>query len=97
MTTEQVFPPVVYAPTVAPVDGAQGDARLAMHRTADGRTAVFVYSALDRLVSYYRADAPWVLLTVADLQRAHDAEPYDLLFLDRRPAPATASTPGDGS
>ena len=86
MTAEQVFPPVVYAPTLQPV-GDGGEARLAMHRIADGRVALFVYSALDRLVSFYRADAPWVLLTVQDLQRAFDAAPYDLLFLDRRPGP----------
>jgi hypothetical protein len=89
MTAEHPFPPVVYVPTVEPV--ADGEARLAMHRTDDGRVALFVYSALDRLVDFYRADSPWALLTVPDLQRAHDAAPYDLIFLDRRPAPAEAS------
>lgn len=51
----------------------------------DGRTALFAYSALDRLAEFYRADAPWVLLSVTDLQRLHAESPYDLLFLDRRP------------
>lgn len=83
------FPPVVYVPTLEPAGG--GEVRLAMHRTDDGRVALFVYSALDRLVEYYRADAPWALLTVPDLQRAYDAAPYDLVFLDKRPAPVEAS------
>ena len=89
MTTRPQFPPVVYVPTLEPSSG--GAARLAMHRTDDDRVALFVYSALDRLVEYYRADAPWVLLTVADLQRAYDEAPYDLMFLDKRPAPVGAS------
>ena len=38
MTAEQVFPPVVYAPTLQPV-GDGGEARLAMHRTADEEPA----------------------------------------------------------
>ncbi|GAB2449942.1 hypothetical protein GCM10027062_33960 [Nocardioides hungaricus] len=84
------FPPVVYAPTTELAEG--GEARLAMHPTSDGRIAVFVYSALDRLAEFYRADAPWVLLTVEDLQRAHDAAPYDLLFLDKRPQPEAVSS-----
>jgi hypothetical protein len=79
---------VVYVPTVEPVEG--GAPRLAMHRTDDGRVALFVYSALDRLVEYYREDSPWALLTVPDLQRAYDAAPYDLIFLDKRPAPVGA-------
>jgi hypothetical protein len=87
MTADHPFPPVVYVPTLEP--GSDDEARLAMHRTDDGRVALFVYSALDRLVEYYRADSPWALLTVPDLQRAYDTAPYDLIFLDKRPALAT--------
>lgn len=79
------MPPVVYVPTTGPVD-EQGEVRLELAQLADGRTALFAYSALDRLLDLYRPDAPWVLLTVADLQRAHDAVPYDLLLLDRQRA-----------
>jgi hypothetical protein len=76
------FPPVVYAPiTELPDD--PGTPRLKMHTMADGRTAVFVYSALDRLVDLYGADAPWMLLGVEALQRAYDQAPYDLVLLDR--------------
>lgn len=79
----------MYAPTLELPD--EGEARLALHPTADGRLALFVYSALDRLVEFYRADSPWVLLTVEELQRAHEAAPFDLLFLDKRPQRAEAT------
>ena len=77
------FPPVVYAPTLTlPEDG---QAALELVETVDGRLALFVYSALDRLREFYSSTAPWAVLTVEDLQRAHEARPYELLFLDRRP------------
>ena len=77
----QQFPPVVYAPTVT---APGGPVRLEMHHDADGRVVLFVYSALDRLDDMYGPGTPWVLLTVPELQAAHDEAPYDLLFLDRR-------------
>lgn len=82
------FPPVVYVPT-AP--GEDGQTRLELAQLADGRTALFTYSAMDRLAEFYRADASWVLLTVADLQRLREETPYDVIYLDRRPQPATSS------
>jgi len=52
---------------------------------ADGRTAVFAYSALDRLLDLYPGGSAWALLTLADLQRAHDDVTFDLLLVDQRP------------
>jgi hypothetical protein len=88
---------VVYAPTTT----ARGDdrPRLELVATNDGRAALFVYSALDRLHDFYRAGAEWALLSVEDLQRAHEQEPYQLLFLDQRPRTAgeeTAEASGNG-
>ncbi len=80
----QNFPPVVYAPTTELPD-AGGQVRLELVRTNDGRLALFVYSAMDRLHEFYRAEAAWALLSVEHLQQSYDASPYDLLFLDRRP------------
>lgn len=80
------FPPVVYAPTTAVAD-SEGVVRLETIATNDNRIALFVYSALDRLQEFYRADSPWALLSVEDLQRAYDASPYDLLFLDKLTCP----------
>lgn len=96
MTAETpTLPPVVYAPTLT---GDDGNTRLRMHTLTDDKTALFVYSALDRFAAVYGPDASWVLLTVQDLQTAHDAVPYDVLFLDRSPqaaaAEGTAAGPG---
>lgn len=81
--TRPQFPPVVYVPTTAEADPAVR--RVVMHRVTDGRTALFTYSALDRLHDFYRLDSPWVVCDVAALQRIHDETPYDLLFLDQVP------------
>ncbi len=81
------LPPVVYAPTID-LDGAT---RVRMHEMRDGRTALFVYSAIDRLQEQYGDDATWVLLSVDDLQRAFEQVPYDLLFLDRELHPQEAA------
>jgi hypothetical protein len=77
------LPPVVYVPTTDEPDVATR--RVLMHRVADGRTALYTYSAIDRLHRWYLPDAPWLLCDVAALQRIHDQSPYDLLFLDVDP------------
>lgn len=61
------MPPVVYVPTTDETDPATR--RVVMHQVADGRTALYTYSAPDRLAEFYRPDSPWVLLDVAALQR----------------------------
>ena len=81
------LPPVVYAPTIE----MEGATRIRMHQMRDGRTALFVYSAIDRLQDQYGDDARWVLLGVDDLQRAYDTAPYELLFLDRELHPVEVS------
>lgn len=77
------LPPVVYVPTTDEWDVASR--RVLLHQVADGRTALYTYSAIDRLHSWYLPDAPWLLCDVAALQRIHDQTPYDLLFLDVDP------------
>lgn len=83
------LPPVVYAPTMT---GDDGNTRIRMHHLRDGRTALFVYSAIDRLEEQYGDGSAWVLLSVDDLQRAFDAAPYDLLLLDRALNPTEAAS-----
>ena len=82
------LPPVVYAPTI----DLEGATRIRMHEMRDGRTALFVYSAIDRLQDQYGEEACWVLLGVDDLQRAFERTPYDLLFLDRELHPREEAT-----
>lgn len=86
---EQSFlPPVVYAPTID-LDGAT---RIRMHELRDGRVALFVYSAIDRLQAHYGDDASWVLLSVPDLEKAHEQVSFDLLLLDRELHPGEAAS-----
>ena len=81
------LPPVVYAPTMQ----MDGSTRIRMHSMRDGRTALFVYSAIDRLEAQYGEGASWVLLSSDDLQRAFDQAPFELLFLDRELHPREAT------
>lgn len=81
--TRPTMPPVVYVPTTDEDDRAAR--RLVMHTVEDGRTALYTYSAIDRLDRYYLEGNPWVVLDVAALQRAFEASPYDLLFVDVSP------------
>lgn len=83
MESAREFPPVVYVPTTADDDPATR--RVILHQVADGRTALYTYSAIDRLHDYYLPDNPWILCDVAALQSIHDQSPYDLLFLDVSP------------
>ncbi|GMA32697.1 SAV_915 family protein [Litorihabitans aurantiacus] len=83
LPTNRPMPPVVYVPTTDEAD--QRARRLVMHTVEDGRTAIYTYSAPDRLDRYYLQGQPWVLLDVASLQRAYEDTPYDLLFVDVSP------------
>ncbi|MGH3361245.1 MAG: SAV_915 family protein [Nocardioides sp.] len=85
---EVPLPPVVYAPTLRDDDG---NTRIRMHKMRDDRVALFVYSAIDRLEAQYGAGTPWVLLGPGQLERAHEASPFDLLLLDRELYPAEAA------
>jgi hypothetical protein len=86
------MPPVVYVPTTS--DGPPESRHVLMHRVEDGRTALYTYSAPDRLDRYYLRGASWVLCDVASLQRIHDQTPYDLLFVDV--SPGLQDDPADG-
>lgn len=81
--TGRAMPPVVYVPTTDDSDPHQR--RVVMHRVEDGRTALYTYSAPDRLEDYYLPGSPWMLCDVLTLQRIHDETPYDLLFVDVDP------------
>lgn len=74
------FPPVVYVPCVPVVSRAEASACL--RTTADGRTALLAYSALDRLHAGAGRDVPWALMTIQDLQDLHDEHPFDVLYMD---------------
>lgn len=89
-STTPPIPPVVYVPTT---DGEPSERRVLMHLVQDGRTALYTYSAIDRLHAYYLPNSSWVLCDVAALQRVHDQTPYDLLFVDVDPGLRDAEEP----
>ena len=55
----------------------------AVYRTTkDGRTALLVYSALDRLHACCGEDQPWFGLPTHELQRLYDVRPFDVVYTD---------------
>ena len=75
---ELVMPPVVYVPCA--VD--ENDERHAVLRyTNDGRIALLVYTALDRL-HRCAGDVPWALMDWAGLERIQEEESFDMIIQD---------------
>lgn len=75
------YPPFLYIPCLEHVtDGAHAQAQY--RATKDGRTAVLVYSALDRLHACCGADQPWFALPTQELQRLYDVRPFDIVYTD---------------
>jgi hypothetical protein len=75
------FPPVVYVPC-SPV--AVGDENLSvdLRPTRDGRLALLVYSALDRLVDCCGDEQPWVVMPTANLEKVRVETNFELILLD---------------
>jgi hypothetical protein len=75
------LPPVVYVPCSAL---RVGDDSLSvdLRPTRDGRLALLVYSALDRLVACCGEEQPWVVLPAVSLETIRTETGFDLLLLD---------------
>lgn len=55
----------------------------AVYRTTqDGRTALLVCSALDRLLACCGEHQPWFGLPTHELQRLYDVRPFDVVYTD---------------
>lgn len=80
-TLPRDYPPFLYIPCVAHVREAEG-AEAVYRTTKDGRTALLVYSALDRLFACCGEDQPWFGLPTHELQRLHDVRPFDVVYTD---------------
>ena len=74
------MPPVVYVPGV--ID-EHDERKLALRTTKDGRLALLVYTALDRLLDL-AGDVPWVLMDWDGLDKAQKIEHYDMILQDIR-------------
>ncbi len=74
------LPPVVYVPCSADIRG--GDLTVDLRPTRDGRIALLVYSALDRLVHCCGPNQPWVVMPTTDLDTIAKRTRFDLILLD---------------
>lgn len=77
----KMFPPIVYVPC-SPLRPGQNQLSVDLRRTRDGRLALLVYSALDRLVSCCGDRQPWTVIPTVDLERVRLETGYSLIFLD---------------
>ncbi len=80
-TAVRELPPFVYLPCSEHVANPE-DAVLELRQTRDGRTALLVYSALDRLKTCCGDQQPWMILPTELLNKLYRAQPFDLLLLD---------------
>lgn len=79
MQQAELIPPVVYlACAVAGTESFTPDLRT----TEDGRVALLVYSALDRLVDRCGPGQPWVVVQTAKLDAIDAYAPHDVVLLD---------------
>ncbi|MDY6214209.1 MAG: SAV_915 family protein [Schaalia hyovaginalis] len=77
---ELVVPPVVYVPTAH--GSARFGAEVELRQMDDGRVALLVYTALDRLYSCCGRAQPWVLYPTERLEDLARVTPYDVIFFD---------------
>lgn len=76
----EVFPPIVYVPT-GPAQAPE-ELTIDLRATRDGRLALLVYSAMDRLVTHCGPDQPWTVMATKDLDQIQEATGFELVFLD---------------
>ena len=81
MTIPANFPPVLYVPCVESVDTVD-DATVQLRTTRDGRSAILVYSALDRLHTCLGPDVAWMVVPTERLTSIRESSPFDLVLLD---------------
>ncbi|WP_175956711.1 SAV_915 family protein [Schaalia sp. Marseille-Q2122] len=75
----EILPPVVYVPCVL---DERNEAHLALREMPDGRRALLVYTALDRLIDMAGEQTPWVLMDWAMLEEAQQVDGFDMIVKD---------------
>lgn len=92
------YPPMLYVPCVRHVKDPD-ELEVEYRSTRDGRTALLVYSALDRLHACCGKGQPWFLMPTLKLDDLYQVHPFDTVLLDvvlpdelKKPA---GSTDGD--
>lgn len=76
-----LIPPVVYLPCRAPIPGA--DPTVEMRRLEDGRVALLLYTALDRLARCCGEHQAWALYRTEDLDALRRDTPFDVVMIDQ--------------
>lgn len=79
------FPPIVYVPCTpaqAGVEQRSSELTIELRQTRDGRLALLVYSAMDRLIAHCGPAQPWTILASEDLERVRLATGFELILLD---------------
>ena len=71
---------MVYVPCEQAPANEEQELVIDLRQTADGRMALLVYSALDRLVNCCGSRQPWVVMPTARLDTFSDR--FDLILLD---------------
>ncbi len=75
------FPPVVYVPC-SPLTPKDEELSVDLRQTREGKLALLVYSALDRLVTCCGEQQPWVVLPTANLEKIREKTHFELILLD---------------
>ncbi|MBZ5738300.1 SAV_915 family protein [Nocardioides mangrovi] len=75
------YPPILYLPCTRQTPHPE-ELEVRYQRTEDGRQALLVYSALDRLQTCCGVDQPWFTFPTAELPRLHQNAPFDLVLMD---------------
>ena len=74
------FPPVVYVPCATAQTG--GELTIDLRVTRDGRLALLVYSAMDRLVAHCGPSQRWTVMLTRDLEQVREVTGFELVLLD---------------
>ncbi|PFG21243.1 SAV_915 family protein [Serinibacter salmoneus] len=78
------LPAAFYLPCARPPSDLRDpdDLEVLMRRTSDGRTALLLYTTLERFRRCNGPDAPWVVAPVPWLNDLRQQHPYDVAYLD---------------
>jgi hypothetical protein len=74
-----IVPPMLYLPVREHPDGGQ---YATVRELADGRSALLVYTALDRLADKCGAKQPWMLIATSNLGTVKEVQPFDVVLFD---------------
>ncbi|WP_425411848.1 SAV_915 family protein [Mycetocola saprophilus] len=95
-TSGIIVPPVLYLP----VDHVVGTdlSQTTVADLADGRKAIFAFTALDRLADCCGIDQGWILVPTDSLGRLQEELGFEVISIDKPiPVIATSQTNGRGS